>query len=125
MGTEIEAANLAAERFGWDKQHRAVALDEYRKFVTLVAAHPNEQLVPCVDVDSIWHEHEAIASRAEAVPAHTTHSTSDSVERYRLTLKLYEESFGRAGDLWVTAAECQVRAPTSYSKAAGCQVRGR
>ncbi|MDP3669632.1 MAG: glycine-rich domain-containing protein-like [Telluria sp.] len=42
---------------GWTPEQASAVEFEYRRFLYLMKMHPNEQIVPTVDVDTFWHYH--------------------------------------------------------------------
>jgi len=42
---------------GWSREKTDAVEREYRRFLCLMTAFPDEQLVPLVDVDTFWHYH--------------------------------------------------------------------
>ena len=42
---------------GWSRDYADRMEVAYRRFLTLLATHPEETLAPCKDVDKFWHGH--------------------------------------------------------------------
>jgi len=47
----------AASGEGWSREKADAVEREYRRFLCLMTAFPDEQLAPLVDVDTFWHYH--------------------------------------------------------------------
>ena len=47
----------AASGEGWSLQRTNAVEREYRRFLRLTAAYPDEMITPSVDVDTFWHYH--------------------------------------------------------------------
>jgi hypothetical protein len=63
---EIEALDLSLVRrklasksdgHGWTPEHTDRVEQAYRRFLTLLAAHPGTQIAPTRDIDKFWHAH--------------------------------------------------------------------
>lgn len=59
INVEMIRSKLAdpEEGKGWDIATLDVAEAEYRKFLALCLAYPEEAVVPCKIVDDFWHQH--------------------------------------------------------------------
>ena len=42
---------------GWSRQQADAVAAEYRRFLYLMQAYPDEQIAPSVEVDTFWHYH--------------------------------------------------------------------
>jgi hypothetical protein len=97
---------------------------EYRKFLALQLAYPGQDIVPCMIVDEIWHQHilDTIAYRADCdaifgrfldhFPYFGMRGPEDAealADAYSMTLDRYVESFGTPPEgTWISAdaAKC-------------------
>lgn len=91
-----------AEDHGITGADAARAEDLYRKFLTLVARHPGEFMVPPVVVDHVWHAHITFTRQYMAdcdklfgAYLHHTPSSEDLSEQFRTgTLAYMAAEFG-------------------------------
>jgi hypothetical protein len=109
----------------WSEADLDVAEREYLRFLALCLAYPEEQIVPCLVVDKIWHAH-ILDTRAyredcdrvfgffyDHFPYFGMRSEEDAADlrsAYDRTLALYELNFGDPPpDTWRTikAAKCR------------------
>lgn len=123
----------------WSAAHAAAVEVEYRRFLYLMKAFPDEQVAPSVDVDTFWHYHildtAKYAIDCERVFGYFLHHYpyiglrgGDDAEVHRRSgermRELYEQTFGAATG--AGQAYCAVTAETSYcavtAKSAYCAV---
>jgi hypothetical protein len=95
---------------GWTMEHANAVEREYRRFLVLMKAYPNELTAPSLDVDRFWHQHildtVKYARDCEAVFGYFLHhypylglglAGDDSAARLHAgdrMRELYEEAFG-------------------------------
>jgi hypothetical protein len=95
---------------GWSVDRLEIAESEYRKFLALCLAYPDEAIVPCKIVDEFWHAHilDTRAYRADCdrvfgffydhFPYFGIKGDDDAADlerAYERTLALYDENFGQ------------------------------
>jgi len=102
---------LAAPEEGeaWSEEKLDLAEQEYRRFMALCLAYPDEAIVPCALVDQMWHQHilDTAAYRDDCdrvfghfydhYPYFGLNGPEDAanLERaYDITLTLYELNYG-------------------------------
>jgi hypothetical protein len=94
---------------GWPQETMDLAEAEYRKFLALCIAYPDEAIVPCRLVDQFWHQH-ILDTRAyrndcqrlfgffyDHYPYFGLNGPDDAANlesAYAITLNLYELNFG-------------------------------
>lgn len=94
---------------GWDATTLDIAEGEYRKYLALCLAYPQETIVPCKIVDDVWHQH-ILDTRAyrddcarvfgffyDHFPYFGMRDAADSAalrSAYDRTIELYEINFG-------------------------------
>jgi hypothetical protein len=94
---------------GWPQETMDLAEAEYRKFLALCIAYPDEAIVPCRLVDQFWHQH-ILDTRAyrndcqrlfgffyDHYPYFGLNGPDDVANlesAYAITLNLYELNFG-------------------------------
>src|SRR5579883_1698060 len=49
-------SSVLAEEMEWDEEFTELAITEYKKFMLLANFFP-EEMVPSIDVDTVWHLH--------------------------------------------------------------------
>ncbi len=97
----------------WTEEQLDLAEHEYRKFLALCIAYPDEAVVPCRLVDLFWHQH-ILDTRAyredcqrlfgffyDHYPYFGLNGPEDAenlVRAYDVTLRLYELNFGDTPD---------------------------
>jgi hypothetical protein len=95
---------------GWTPEFAEAVEQEYRRFLILAKLHPDETIVPSVEVDKFWHQHILDTARyardCQIVFGYFLHHNpylglglegDDSEEREEActrTSELYEQSFG-------------------------------
>ncbi len=100
----------------WTPEKLDLAEGEYRKFLALCIAYPDEAIVPCRLVDQFWHQHilDTRAYRADCLrlfgsfydhyPYFGLNGPDDAANleaAYVVTLYLYEINFGQPpGGAW-------------------------
>lgn len=93
----------------WSDERLDLAEREYRRFMALCIAYPEDAIVPCGLVDAIWHAH-ILDTRAyredcqrvfgffyDHYPYFGLNGPQDAANlesAYEVTLRLYEENFG-------------------------------
>ena len=105
----------------WSVAYTARVLDEYRRFLLLVATH-DELTVPSDAVDQVWHQHmldtraywdDLCGQHTSAVRSTTRPRAAvlpivhDTFSAYESTLRRYREAFGVAppADIWPSSRE--------------------
>ncbi|MBL8777066.1 MAG: hypothetical protein JNK12_14075 [Acidimicrobiales bacterium] len=110
----------------WEQAKLDVAEAEYRKFLALNLAYPDEAIVPCRLVDQLWHQHilDTAAYRDDCerlfgfffdhYPYFGLNGPEDAANlqrAYNVTVELYELNFGPppvgAWGKGTTAAKCR------------------
>jgi hypothetical protein len=112
------------EGLGWTAKYCERVEREYRRYLALTSAYPDEAIVPSKIVDSFWHYHildtQAYAEDCERIfgfflhhyPYFGMRGAADAQalgDAYDQTLRYYELHFGSvANDLWARtgAARC-------------------
>lgn len=94
---------------GWDDARARHALQEYDRFLTLWREDPTQPLVPCADVDRVWHAD--LAGGRTGVPPHVVRDDLGQALRFASTQRRYAERWGAPGALWDTVGPCQTDAP--------------
>jgi hypothetical protein len=94
---------------GWTSDELDLAEREYRRFLALNLAHPEESIVPCEVVDVVWHGHildtAAYAEDCARVFGFFLHhfpyfglrgpdDAAQLVDAYDRTIELYTDAFG-------------------------------
>jgi hypothetical protein len=115
---------------GWDEHKLHLAEQEYRRFMALCIAYPEESIVPCRLVDQFWHQHilDTAAYREDCdrvfghfydhYPYFGLNGPEDAANlehAYEITLDLYELNFGATPDgAWQgsAAGKCRSRCRT-------------
>lgn len=98
---------------------------EYRRYLALQLAYPDEDIVPCADVDEMWHRHilDTIAYRADCdaifgrfldhypyFGMSSEEEAGELLDAYSRTLERYRDAFGEPpAGVWVAedAASCK------------------
>ena len=116
---------------GWSRARADAVEVEYRRFLYLMQAHPTEQTVPSVEVDTFWHYHilDTVKYAADCHaafgyflhhdPAVGLEGASEAPERARRAARmdeLYAAAFGAAPAGPQAGAYCG-RAPASQARA--------
>lgn len=98
---------------GWSVEQLDLHEREYRRFLVLNLIYPREQIVPCLDVDMVWHAHilDTAAYRADCdavfgeffdhFPYFGMRGDADAaqlIDAYDRTIDLYELVFGSVPD---------------------------
>ena len=138
-GNETAFRNTLAKEQGWDRHTAELAMEEYRKFMVLVA-HSPEKLTPSITVDKVWHAHLTCTREywgafcgALGKPIHHDASvaTPEAAARdhwqYLRTMEVYAQAFGTQppADVWPQPVSDTERARlhrkgTSDSSGAAC-----
>ena len=92
---------------GWNPAQLDLAEGEYRKFLALCLAYPDDDIVPCTLVDETWHAHildtQAYAQDCDTIFGFFYHHFPDFGmqgdeaelwDAYELTMHRYMEAFG-------------------------------
>jgi hypothetical protein len=113
---------------GWGPARADAAEAQYRRFLHLMKAYPDEQTVPSVEVDTFWHYHildtMKYAADCAAVFGYFLHhdpavglaGSSEAPERARRAARmeeLYAATFGNPSDSTPSRSYCG-RSPVSY-----------
>jgi hypothetical protein len=115
---ELSFAQRLARENGWHEDYANRVIDEYRRFIYLVATS-REQLTPSDQVDQAWHLHlsythsywEVLCRQVLGFALHHTPTRGGNIEQsrfidqYNATLRLHEATFGDAppADIWPDA----------------------
>lgn len=114
-GVVFPFAKRLARENGWRENYAGRVIEEYKRFVYLVATSPQE-LTPPDPVDQAWHLHltythsywDGLCTQVLGFALHhrpTRGGPAEQLrfsEQYNATLELYESSFGHAppADIW-------------------------
>ena len=114
---------------GWSLEKANAVEHEYRRFLYLMKAYPNEQTAPLMDVDTFWHYHildtqkyavdcqEVFGFFLHHFPYIGLRGEDDLIAHERLgkrMAEIYEETFGES----YIRAETNVQEATAFSGAA-------
>lgn len=111
---------------GWAEDHLDAVEREYRRFLALHLTHPDAEIVPCGDVDAMWHYHildtEAYGEDCDKVFGRFLHhfpyfgmrgddDAQALVDAYEWTLATYREVFGEpvAPRVWAGKKSCRTK----------------
>lgn len=108
-GVDARLVDAVRATTGWDEARGWRAVREYERFVTLWRARPEVPLVPCADVDEVWHA--ALARPGTDVPPHDVRDDPRRPARFAHTRRLYTERWGEPDPVWDVAGPCQTDAP--------------
>jgi hypothetical protein len=116
-GLDLGPAKKRLVKEGWNVEDVEAAAAEYLKFLALTREYPDEELVPCHDVDELWHAHILHTKRYEddctRYVGFFVHHDPDEVDEEGAapvgsagtkkpdrTLELYERHFGKPPAMW-------------------------
>ncbi len=55
--TQCMGRLMSPRGLNWDKAKAEVAEFQYRRFLMMAVAHPDQKLVPSMLIDEVWHQH--------------------------------------------------------------------
>lgn len=95
------------EEYAWNPMFSKMVIEEYKKFMFLIASNPNENFTPSKYVDKVWHLHlqytknywkEFCVLLGREIHHHPGDGSPVKEETFRKdylkTLRVYEETFG-------------------------------
>lgn len=111
---------------GWTQEQLDAVEREYRRFLALHLTHPDAAIVPCGDVDAMWHFHildtEAYGADCEKAFGRFLHhfpyfgmrgeeDEKALVDAYDWTLSTYQEVFGEPvpAAVWFGKKSCRTK----------------
>jgi hypothetical protein len=117
-GAALSFAKRLARENGWRQDYADRVIDEYRRFIYLVATS-RQELTPSDQIDQAWHLHltythsywDALCENILGFALHHKPTRGGAaeqtrfIEQYNATLRLYEATFGDAppADIWPEA----------------------
>src|SRR5215472_1851436 len=118
------------EGHGWSREYADRMESEYKRFLMLLATHPDHTLAPSKDVDRFWHGHILdtlkYAEDCDRVFGHFLHhfpyfgmrGAEDAANLARaaeITQRLYEQEFGDGNERAASSAAVQAIDPAFCS----------
>lgn len=119
------------EGYGWDINFVKIVASEYKKFLTLCIAHPDEPIVPSSIIDKLWHLHildtQKYQDDCQKYVGYFLHhfpyfgmrgddDKKNLITSWENTLLLYEEMFGQIPNIMIWC---------KYNRCPNCGRRGK